>query len=57
MTTAELVTNTNEQEHTERAPLYNERETNDLRTRWQNIQGTFVDDPRASVAQARRKRS
>jgi len=60
MTTAELVTNTNDQNHedmvrsdqSERAPLYDEREANDLRTRWQNIQGGFVDDPRASVEQA-----
>src|ERR1700686_2759962 len=60
MTTAELVTNSSnqnrddlvQQDHIERAPLYDEREAGDLRTRWQNIQGGFVDDPRASVEQA-----
>jgi len=59
MTTAELVTKNNEQnqedvhhDRAERAPLYDEREAGDLRTRWQSIQGRFVDDPRASVEQA-----
>jgi hypothetical protein len=60
MTTAELVANANDQNRDEatrsdqagHAPLYDEREANDLRTRWQNIQGGFVDDPRASVEQA-----
>ena len=58
MTTAELVSNTNEanrqeevrSNHTDRAPLFDEREGTDLRTRWQQIQGGFVNDPRASVA-------
>jgi hypothetical protein len=36
----------------ERAPLFDEPEVNDLRERWQRIQGTFVDDPHASVEQA-----
>jgi hypothetical protein len=48
MTTAELV-ETSKQNH---APLFDDREAGDLRTRWQNIQGSFVDDPQASVAQA-----
>jgi hypothetical protein len=60
MTTAELVTNNKDQnqeelvhsDRAERAPLYDEREAGDLRTRWQSIQGGFVDDPRASVEQA-----
>jgi hypothetical protein len=53
MTTAELVASNNEQQTaTTYPPLYDERETGDLRTRWQNIQGGFVDDPRASVEQA-----
>jgi hypothetical protein len=60
MTTAELVANSNEQKQEDitrtdqngHAPLYDEREANDLRNRWQNIQGGFVDDPRASVEQA-----
>ncbi len=36
----------------ERTPLFDEPEVNDLRERWQRIQGTFVDDPHASVEQA-----
>src|SRR5580692_8792409 len=48
MTTAELV-ETAKQNH---APLFDEREAGDLRTRWQNIQGSFVDDPEDSVVQA-----
>jgi hypothetical protein len=60
MTTAELVANSNEQKQEEitqqetggHAPLYDEREANDLRGQWQRIQGGFVDDPRASVEQA-----
>jgi|SRR5580698_8832582 hypothetical protein len=48
MTTAELV-ETAKQNH---APLFDDREAGDLRTRWQNIQGSFVDDPQASVSQA-----
>lgn len=34
------------------APLYVEHEAADLRTKWQNIQGAFVDDPQGSVEQA-----
>jgi hypothetical protein len=60
MTTAELLTNNKEQnreqllrtEDTTHAPLYDEHEASDLRTRWQNIQGAFIDDPQASVEQA-----
>jgi hypothetical protein len=60
MTTAELVNNANAENrqdevrsnHTDRAPLFDEREGSDLRTRWQQVQGGFVDDPRASVEQA-----
>jgi hypothetical protein len=60
MTTAELVNSTTENRETppphaedsQRAPLFDERETNDLRTRWQDVQGRFVDDPQASVEQA-----
>jgi hypothetical protein len=48
MTTAELV-ETSKQNH---APLFDDREAGDLRTRWQNIQGSFVDDPQASVSEA-----
>ena len=61
MTTAELVENSKQnqeiQTHSNHAtsndaPLFDEREAGDLRTRWQNIQGAFVDDPQASVVQA-----
>lgn len=60
MTTAELLTNTNDpnrenvvrSEDTGHAPLYDEHEAGDLRTRWQTIQGSFIDDPRASVERA-----
>src|SRR5438874_12997412 len=56
MTTAELAQTENQkQEDAVReghAPLYDEREAGDLRTRWQNIQGRFVDDPQASVHEA-----
>jgi hypothetical protein len=37
---------------TERTPLFDEHEVTELRERWQHIQGTFVDDPHASVEQA-----
>lgn len=36
----------------EHTPLFDEPERNDLRDRWQHIQGTFLDDPHASVEQA-----
>jgi len=56
MTTAELVENSKQNQEgmnqPSRAPLFDEREAGDLRTRWQNIQGSFVDDPQASVVQA-----
>jgi len=38
-----------EQALAERAPLLEDHEVTDLRERWQRIQGTFVDDPQASV--------
>lgn len=61
MTTAELV-ETNNQKRTEtvetdqngHAALFDEHEAADLRTRWQRIQGEFVDDPHASVEEADR---
>jgi hypothetical protein len=59
MTTAELANSTTEThelpppaQDSQRAPLFDEHETNDLRTRWQDVQGRFVDDPQASVEQA-----
>jgi hypothetical protein len=51
MTTAELV-NSATATSPRQTPLFNEGETNDLHTRWQEVQGRFVDDPRASVEQA-----
>ena len=65
MTTADLLNETREREqeherppqmHNEgnggHAPLFNEGELNDLRSRWQRIQGGFVDEPRAAVQDA-----
>jgi hypothetical protein len=61
MTTAELVESSKQTQESQsqlnptqsnHAPLFDEREAVDLRGRWQNIQGSFVDDPQASVAQA-----
>ncbi len=62
MTTAELV---NENQHAiegangaamaespRQTPLFDEHEGNDLRGRWHDIQGDFVDDPKASVQHA-----
>ncbi len=37
---------------TARAPLLNPQDTTSFRTRWTDIQGTFVDDPRHSVEEA-----
>jgi len=34
------------------APLFDERATTDLRTRWMSVQVGFVDEPRAAVEQA-----
>ena len=33
-------------------PLFPDSECQDFRTRWHDIQGTFVDEPRSSVEQA-----
>lgn len=60
MTTAEILNATHheepagEQSHDNggHAPLFNEGELNDLRSRWQAIQGSFVDEPRNTVQQA-----
>lgn len=57
MTTAEVVNSTGQareqQAHENaRTPLFDDHICNDLRLRWQQIQGKFVDDPRASVQQA-----
>lgn len=59
MTTAELVNET-EQNTTNaepaqipgHVPLFEDRESGDMRSNWQRIQAGFVDDPRASVEQA-----
>ncbi len=34
------------------APLFNEAEINDYRSRWSNVQTGFVDEPRRSVEEA-----
>lgn len=61
MTTAELVENSKQTQEMQSpsnhnlshdAPLFDEHEAGDLRARWQNIQGAFVDDPQASVVKA-----
>jgi hypothetical protein len=61
MTTAELVENSKQNQESQNqsnpnqsnhAALFDEREAGDLRSRWQHIQGSFVDDPDASVVQA-----
>jgi hypothetical protein len=36
----------------DRAPLFAENELNDFRQRWQDVQGSFVDDPRTAVRNA-----
>jgi hypothetical protein len=40
------------EENNGRAPLFNEDERQNLRSRWQQIQGGFVDEPRSAVQQA-----
>ena len=60
MTTADLVNeNANATangaamaESPRQTPLFDEHEGNDLRTRWHDVQGDFVDDPKASVQRA-----
>src|SRR5215470_8931388 len=55
MTTTELL---NDRQRTEEArngahpPLLAENELNDLRGRWQKVQGSFVDEPRSAVHDA-----
>ena len=59
MRTADLLNDTREpqtnavaEETTGQTPLFNSNETEDMRTRWQQIQGSFVDEPRHAVEQA-----
>lgn len=60
MTTAELLNNANapadgamtHDETARHTPLFDEHEGGELRSRWQQVQGAFVDDPKASVQQA-----
>jgi len=64
MTTAELVRDTNDSnteaigneaihdDNGRRTPLFDEREGSELRAKWQQVQGEFVDDPKASVERA-----
>jgi hypothetical protein len=35
-----------------RAPLFVDNELSDFRRRWQDVQGSFVDDPRSAVHRA-----
>jgi hypothetical protein len=48
----ELETQQPAEETNGHAPLFNEEETRNLRNRWQQIQGGFVDEPRSAVQQA-----
>ncbi len=41
-----------DQARSERTPLFVEREAGDFRTRWTDIQASFVDQPRQAVEQA-----
>jgi hypothetical protein len=41
-----------DQRTSERAPLFAEHEAGEFRTRWTDIQASFVDQPRQSVEQA-----
>ena len=61
MTTAEFVNSTTENredvhngDNARQTPLLDERETNDLRIRWQQVQGGFVDDPPSQRHASRR---
>ena len=59
MRTADLLKENREQENRPvaeqtggHAPLFNATDTEEMRSRWQQIQGSFVDEPRKSVEQA-----
>jgi hypothetical protein len=54
MTTADLANEmkTGTQDATNHTPLFAGNETNGFRDRWQDIQASFVDDPRDAVRQA-----
>ena len=59
MRTADLLNDKREQENTPvmeesgtHEPLFPSNETQDMRSRWQQIQGDFVDEPRKAVEQA-----
>jgi hypothetical protein len=52
MTTADLLKDNSNAAETQHAPLFDENETGRMRERWQEIQGNFVDEPRAAVEQA-----
>lgn len=43
---------TNETENVEGAALLDEEEAARARSRWQSIQGSFIDEPRETVAEA-----
>jgi hypothetical protein len=40
------------QQYADRIPLFAENELGDSRRRWQDLQGSFVDDPRTAVHKA-----
>jgi len=52
LSTADFVGGTQMAREEKPAPLFNEGETQDLRTRWNEIQTGFVDEPRKAVEQA-----
>ena len=59
MTTADLLKESREgqsPQHTHtgegHAPLFADHEVSDFRSRWQSVQGSFVDEPRRAVEEA-----
>jgi hypothetical protein len=52
LTTAALTRAEPERTQNSRTPLFPNSETDNLRGRWQEIQGSFVDEPRQSVERA-----
>jgi hypothetical protein len=41
-----------QEDENQNAPLFTETDANIFRTRWRDIQGAFVDDPRTAVKEA-----
>lgn len=48
----EAVASRSETDAAERAPLFSQEESNQLRTRWEGVQAGFVDEPRRAVEEA-----